>query len=227
MRRVTFLLLLMQAPFWGASAADCLRIGVVSGALTSAAVARITDEIFIAAGSCAEIISAPSNRLTALTDSDALDGEAFKVTDYIEGHADLMAVPTAVQHLTGALFWPGDAPEPVGPTATIGVLLGQIWPRKAAQERGVTYFEVRSYDQMIEMTRSGRLQGFMMAAEGFPLLRPRYDYLDSYQMKKVSDIPLHLAVKKRYAALVPALDKAIRKMSANGVIERELKAEDR
>lgn len=226
MKMVHLLLLAALVPFWGASAADCLKIGVASGALTSAAVARITDEIFIAAGSCAEIVSAPSNRLTALTDSDGLDGEAFKITDYIEAH-DLLAVPTAVQHLTGALFWPGDAPEPAGPGATIGVILGQIWPRRAAQEQGAAYFEVRGYDQMIEMTRSGRLQGFMMAAEGLEYLRPRYDYLGGYKSKKVADIPLHLAVKRRHAALIPALDNAIRRMLADGVIERELKAEDR
>jgi hypothetical protein len=226
--RVLFLLLLAtQAFFPEAHAADCLKIGVASGGLTSAAVARITDEIFTTAGSCAEIISAPSNRLTALTDTDALDGEAFKITDYIEGHADLMAVPTAVQHLTGALFWPGDAAEPAGPAATIGVLLGQIWPRRAALEQGAAFFEVRGYDQMIEMTRSGRLQGFMMAAEALDYMRPRYDYLGDYKTKKVADIPLHLAVKRRYAALVPALDNAIRKMVASGQIERELKAEDR
>jgi ABC-type amino acid transport substrate-binding protein len=138
-----------------------------------------------------------------------------------------MEVPTAVQHLTGALFWPEDALEPAGSAATVGVLLGQIWPRRAAQEQGAAYFEVRSYDQMIEMTRSGRLQGFMMAAEALEILRPRYDYLGGYKIKKVTDIPLHLAVKRRYAALVPALDDAIRKMLAGGQIEREFKAEDR
>lgn len=224
---VHLLLLAALAPCPKASAAECLRIGVASGALTSAVVGRITQEIFTAAGSCADIVSAPSNRLTALTDSDGLDGEAFKITDYIEGHADLVEVPTAVQHLTGALFWPGDAAEPAGPAATIGVMLGQIWPRRAALKLGAAYFEVRSYDQMIEMTHSGRLQGFMMAAEGIVMLRPRYDYLDGYKTRKVCDIPLHLAVKRRYGALIPALDNAIRGMLASGQIERELSVAER
>jgi len=41
-------------------------------------------------------------------------------------------------------------------------------------------FEVRSYDQMAEMARSGRLQGFIMAGEAFVLLRPRYDFLADF-----------------------------------------------
>jgi len=226
--RILFLLLLTaQIPAHSGWAADCLKIGVVSGALTSAAISRVTDRIFAQAGSCAEIVSAPSNRLTALTEADALDGEALKITDYIQEHPNLVEVPTPVQHLTGALFWPDGKKEPTGPTATIGVMLGQIWPRQAAQKRGAAYFELRSYDQMIEMTHRGRLQGFMMAAEALPLLSPRHEYLARYKMTKVTDIPLHLAVSRRHAALIPALDGTIRELIENGEIERELKTEDR
>lgn len=224
---VLFLLFVAQAPFTGVSAADCLKIGVASGGLSSAAVARITDRIFALAGTCAEIVSMPSNRLTQLTEADGLDGEAFKITDYIQQHPNMTEVPTAVLHLAGNLYWPGNASEPAGPAATIGVILGQIWPKKAAEERGAATFEVRGYDQMIEMTRSGRLQGFMMAGEAFDLLRPRYDYLAGYKVKNVTDIPLYLAVNRSKAALVPALDKVIGKMVERGEIERELKAEDR
>jgi hypothetical protein len=227
MRVLLFLLLLAQAPFLDASADDCLKIGVASGGLSSAAVARIADRIFSLAGACAEIVSMPSNRLTALTESDMLDGEALKITDYIQQHPNLVYVPTAVLHLTGNLYWPGDAPEPQGASATIGVLLGQIWPRRAAQDRGATFFEVRGYDQMIEMTHLGRLQGFMMAGEAFAVLGPHYDYLAHYKSKAVADIPLYLAINRRDATLIPALDKTIRTMIDSGEIEREMKAEDR
>jgi hypothetical protein len=227
MRVLLLLLLAAPAPVLGASAADCLRIGVTSGALSSAAVARITDRIFTQSGSCAEIISLPSNRLTQLTESDQLDGEALKIADYIQQHPNMMEVPTAVMHLTGSLYWPDTAAEPSGPTATIGVMLGQIWPRRAAQERGAAFFEVRGYDQMIEMTHLGRLQGFMMAAQAFTLLRPHYEYLAQYKSKAVADIPLYLAINRRQATLVPALDKAIRAMTESGEIDREMKAEDR
>lgn len=227
MRVLLLLLIAALAPSPGASATDCLKIGVASGGLSSAAVARIADRIFTLAGACAEIVSMPSNRLTALTESDSLDGEALKITDYIEQHPNLMEVPTAVLHLAGNLYWPGDAAEPAGPSATIGVLLGQIWPRRAAQERGAAFFEVRGYDQMIEMTHLGRLQGFMMAGEAFSLLSPRYDYLAHYKSSSVADIPLYLAISRRNAALVPALDKSIRTMVESGEIVREIKAEDR
>ena len=227
MRLLLLLLLLAPAPSMGASAADCLKIGVASGGLSSAAVARITDRIFTLSGACAEIVSMPSNRLTALTESDTLDGEALKITDYIEQHPNMMEVPTAVLHLAGNLYWPADAAEPLGPSATIGVLLGQIWPRRATQERGAAFFEVRGYDQMIEMTHLGRLQGFMMAGEAFALLSPRYDYLAQYKSKHVADIPLYLALNRRNAALLPTLDKTIRTLVESGEIEREIKAEDR
>lgn len=224
---VLLLLLVAPASVPDASAADCLKIGVASGGLSSVAVARMTDRVFAQAGTCAEIVSMPSNRLTTLTDNDELDGEAFKIVDYVQQHPTLVEVPTAVLHLSGNLYWPDDAAEPLGPAATIGVILGQIWPKKAAEAQGAAYFEVRSYDQMIEMTHSGRLQGFMMAAEAFQLLRPRYDYLAGYKMKSVTDIPLYLAINRRDEALIPTLDKVIRKMVESGEIERELKAEDR
>jgi hypothetical protein len=227
MRVLLSFLLVAQAPFWDASAADCLKIGVASGGLSSAAVARIADRIFSLAGSCAEIVSMPSNRLTQLTESDGLDGEALKITDYIQQHPNLVEVPTAVMHLTGNLYWPAETAEPLGSSATIGVLLGQIWPKRAVQERGSVFFEVRGYDQMIEMTHSGRLQGFMVAAEAFELLRQRYDYLANYKSTGVADIPLYLALNRRNADLIPALDKTIRKMQESGEIDREIKAEDR
>ena len=227
MRVLLLLLLVALAPRSGVLAADCLKIGVASGGLSSAAVSRIADRIFTLSGTCAEIVSMPSNRLTQLTESDTLDGEALKITDYVQQHPNLMEVPTAVLHLSGNLYWPGDAAEPSGASATIGVLLGQIWPRRAVQERAAVFFEVRGYDQMIEMTHLGRLQGFMMAGEAFTLLSQRYDYLAHYKSKPVADIPLYLALNRRNAALVPALDKTIRTMVESGEIERELKAEDR
>src|SRR5579859_1563181 len=130
MRVLLFLLLLAQATFLGAHAADCLKIGVAAGGLSSAAVARIADRIFTQAGACAEVVSMPPNRLAALTDAGELDGEAFKIADYIQQHPTLVEVPTAVLHAAGNLYWPGDADEPAGPAATIGVMLGQIWPKK-------------------------------------------------------------------------------------------------
>lgn len=208
-------------------AEECLKIGVVSGAVSTAAVARITDRLFAMAGSCAEILTMPTNRLAAMTDSGELDGEAFKVSGYIDQHPSLVQVPTPVYAYTGDLYWPRGAAEPKGPAATIGVMLGQIWPKEAAKERDLSVFEVRSYDQMIEMSHNGRLQGFMMAGEAFEQFRARYDFLAGYQSRPVAEIPLHLMISKRRADLLAALDQAIRALRGRGEIERELHAEDR
>lgn len=208
-------------------AGECLKIGVASGAVSSAAVARIADRLFAAAGSCAEPLFMPTNRLTAMTDAGELDGEAFKILGYADQHPSLVPVPTAVYAYTGNIYWPSGAAEPWGQDAVVGVMLGQIWPRTVAKERDLAVFEVRSYDQMIEMAHTGRLQGFMMAGEAFDQLRQRYDFLAAYESRPVAEIPLHLMIGKRHADLLPALDEAVRALRARGEIERELHAEDR
>ncbi len=227
MRASLFLLLAVLLPGWEGQAAECLKIGVASGAVSTAAVARIADRIFSVAGSCAEILVMPNNRLAGLSDSGEIDGEAFKTTSYLDQHPVLMPVPTSVYSYTGNLYWPPGAAEPAGPGAMVGILLGQFWPKTAAQERNLTVFEVRSYDQMAEMSRTGRLQGFLMAGEAFAQLRPRYDFLTDYQSRAVADLPLHLLINRRHADLVPGLDKAILALRERGEIARELKAEDK
>jgi hypothetical protein len=227
MRAPFFLLLAALLPRGGGQAAECLKIGVASGAVSTAAVERIADRIFAVAGFCAEILVMPVNRLAGMSDSGDIDGEAFKTDNYLDQHPSLMAVPTPVYSYTGNLYWPRGAPEPEGPAAVVGILLGQIWPKTPARQRNLTVFEVRSYDQIIEMTHSGRLQGFIMAGEAFSLFRPRYDYLADYNARAVAELPLRLVINRRYADRVPVLDRAVQTLVGRGEIERELKAEDK
>ena len=205
MRVPLFLLLAALLPRGGSQATECLKIGVASAAVSTAAVERIADRIFAVAGFCAEILVMPVNRLAGMSDSGEIDGEAFKTDNYLDQHPSLMAVPTPVYSYTGNLYWPGGMPEPAGPAAVVGILLGQIWPRTPALQRNLTVFEVRSYDQIIEMTHSGRLQGFIMAGEAFTLFRPRYDYLSDYNVRAVADLPLHLVLNRRHADRIPGV----------------------
>jgi hypothetical protein len=220
------MLVVLFSPRLPAHAGTCLKIGVASGAVSSPAVARIADRLFSLAGACAEILSMPNNRLAAMTDSGELDGEAFKVSTYVDQHPVLTAVPTPVYSFAGNLYWPGGTGEPHGQEIIVGVMLGQLWPKEAAARNDLSTFDVRSYDQMIEMTHSGRLQGFIMAAEAFSVFRPRYDFLEGYKTKQVAEVPLHLVVAKGHLDLVPALDQAVKTLKAHGDIERELKAQD-
>ena len=226
MRNLALMLTALMAPLLQAYAGPCLKIGVASGALSTPAVARITDRLFALAGSCAEILLMPNNRLAAMTDAGELDGEAFKVSAYVEQHPVLVAVPTPVYSFAGNLYWPGDTGEPRGPETVVGVPLGQYWPKEAAAQNDLSVYEVRSYDQMIEMARTGRLQGFIMAADAFAVFRPRHDFLEGYKTRRVAEVPLHLVVAKGHSDLLPALDQAVRTLQAHGEIERELKAED-
>jgi hypothetical protein len=227
MRAPLFILLALLVPRWDGQAAECLKIGVASGAVSTAAVQRIVDRIFVVAGSCAEVLVMPNNRLAALSDSGEIDGEAFKTTAYLDQHSGLISVPTPVYSYTGNLYWPRSAPEPEGPAAVVGIMLGQVWPKAAAQGRNLSVFEVRSYEQMAEMTHSGRLQGFLMAGEAFVLLRPRYDFLADYASRAVAELPLYLVLNRRNADRVPALDQAIQTLRGRGEIDRELRAEDK
>lgn len=226
MRNLALLLVAVLAPLPDARAADCLKIGVASGAVSTPAVARIADRLFSLAGACAEILTMPANRLGAMTDAGELDGEAFKVSAYIEQHPALTAVPAPVFSFAGNLYWPGGSGEPRGPDIVVGVMLGQFWPKEAAQKSDLSTFDVRNYEQMIEMTHSARLQGFIMAADAFAALRQRYDFLGAYNTRQVADVPLYLLVARKHDDLVPALDKAIKTLKARGEIEQELKAQD-
>lgn len=226
MRNLALMLAALFSPLLQAHAGTCLKIGVASGGVSTSAVARIADRLFSAAGSCAEILTMPNNRLAAMTDSGELDGEAFKISAYVDQHPALIAVPTPVYSFAGNLYWPDGTGEPHGPEIIVGVPLGQFWPKEAAARSDLSIYEVRSYDQMIEMTRTGRLQGFIMAAEAFSVFRPRYEFLEGYRTKQVAEVPLHLVVTKSHGDLVPALDQAIRTLQGRGEIERELKARD-
>src|SRR5579859_5075490 len=101
MRAPFFLLLAALLPRGGSQAAECLKIGVASAAVSTAAVERIADRVFAVAGFCAEILVMPVNRLASMSDSGEIDGEAFKTDTYLDQHPSLMAVPTPVYSYTG------------------------------------------------------------------------------------------------------------------------------
>jgi hypothetical protein len=133
MRRIYYLLILLPLTGFGtlfADAAECLNIGVASGAVSSAAIGRITEALFARAGSCAAIISLPQSRLNQIETQDTLDGEALRVSSYLAERPQLLAVPTAITHFSGNLYWPPGHAEPAAPSAVIGGIAGQIWQNR-------------------------------------------------------------------------------------------------
>ena len=216
------LLLLVLLAFSQARAAECLTIGVASGGLSSAAIGRIAETLFARAGSCAVIVNLPQSRLNRIETDDSLDGEALRVGSYVEQRPQLMLVPTPIESYSGNLYWPNGREEPRGPNATIGILSGQIWPKQAALARQSEIKEVGSYEEMFELTRAGRIQGFMMAAEAFHHFRAQNEELTRFQMLTVTEVPLYLVVNRRHKALVPRLDREVAALLANGYIEQQL-----
>jgi len=88
-------------------------------------------------------------------------------------------------------------------------------------------FEVRSYDQMAEMARSGRLQASSWPARPSSCCARATISWPIFTSRAVADLPLHLLVNRRYADRIPALDQAIQTLRGRGEIDRELRAEDR
>jgi hypothetical protein len=221
--RLLISLVLFLSLYQVANAADeCLNIGVASGLRSSPAIGRITEAIFARAKSCAVIVALPQGRLNQIEAQDTLDGEALRVTSYLDQRPRLMLVPTPVTTYAGNLYWPSSDPEPKGPNVTIGVMAGQIWPKQAALARQSEILEVSSYDEMLSLTKSGRLQGFMMAAEAFNHFRAQDPELIRYGQANVAQVPLYLVVNKRHSRLVPKLDQAIKELLGNGYINQQL-----
>ena len=220
--RVLLLAFLLSFQLAADAAEECLNIGVASGLRSTPAISHITEALFARAKSCAVIVALPQNRLNQIETQDTLDGEALRVASYLDQRPQLMLVPTPITSFSGNLYWPSGQAEPSGPNVTIGILGGQIWPKQAVLARRSEFFEVSSYDEMLALTKSGRLQGFMMAAEAFNHFKSVDPDLLRYGQTKVAQQDLYLVVNKRHAKLVPQLDRGVKELLGNGYINQQL-----
>jgi len=211
------LLSLLLASATPVRAADCLTIGVPAGAGAGGEIMDIVGKMTAKAGLCVKRLRAPHNRLLELP----IDGEADAV---IEPASRFVAVPTPLFAFSATLYWPAGRPEPSGPAAAIGVVLGQDWAHHAALGFGSSGFEVRENKQLFEMMVSGRLDGMIVPAQSFQHFLPQFPTLRKLQSRHLYDVPVRLMLDPRFADDLPKLDRALIELQKEGYVDAVLKS---
>jgi|SRR5579859_7904937 len=210
-------LLLLAGEIFSPAHAACLTIGIGTGGAYAKERAALVEKIFSEAQLCVKPLLAPARRLDAMEIKGELDGTAWRDDSYLATHRGETKVPTPVEQFSGSLFWLRDHPDPsAADGGTIGILAGRIWPRDALKGLPVAIFEANDYAQLFRLTRSGRLDGFVMPTQIFAKLD-----LDGslFQSKVIRTTPLYLVLQNRHKAEIPALNKAIKALESSGAIK--------
>jgi len=214
-------LLIIASP--AAAELPCLRIGVDPGALGAKATANVVKALYDRAGLCVSIQEIPNRRIATMIRAHELDGEGARIGDYIAGSPDLIRVPTPLIAVIGKLYWLKDRGRPEGPGHTVGFIRGYIWPPLAAQTLDLGTTEVADQNSLAKMAATGRLDGFFMTDREFARLQD-VDR-EKFESTPVKDLTVFHCVTRDHAALVPRLDKALRKMKADGTLDQLFRAE--
>jgi ABC-type amino acid transport substrate-binding protein len=181
-------------------------------------VARLTEKIFAKAQICASFIALPQARIGAMEASGELDGDGARVPGFLDDKPYLVMAPTPYVHFGISLYWPVGSKEPKGDSATIAALAGTYWARQMANRFGTQLFEAKSYDQLLRLVQSGHVQAVLIPTAIFQNIIAAHQVSQSLQGREVATMPLHVVVNRRYAALVPALDRAIAALIADGTV---------
>jgi hypothetical protein len=201
-------------------AAACLRIGVTEGGAYVGETAELVTSIFSEAGQCVELLRAPQTRIDVMERQGELDGDAWRDDAYIAGAPTLTKVPTPVQHFSISLYWRRGTGDPaVTPGSVVGILSSRSWARDAVRDLPVTLFEATSYRQLLQLAGKGRVQALVMPTLTFrKLVEEEKQDTDSFESREVLSRPFYLALDKKNAGMIPALDMAIKALWAKGVI---------
>jgi hypothetical protein len=209
--------------------AACMRIGIPTGGANIDDVTKLVQTIFDRAGLCVKMSRAPQQRLNVMEEKDEIDGDAWRDDSFLANHPSMIKVPTPISNFSGSLYWLRGREDPSeSAEATIGILLGRAWPRDALKGLPGSFFEGSSYQQLYEMTRTGRLHGFVMSTQVYQeMFASQEKNGDRFASREVRRVPLYLAVRARWSETVPALDKAVKSVMADGTAEYLLHAKPR
>jgi len=204
----------------GFPAAACLRIGVTEGGAYAGETAELVNSIFSQAGQCVEILHAPQRRIDVMERQGELDGDAWRDDAYIAQAPALTKVPTPVQHFSISLYWRRGTGDPAStPGSVVGIISSRSWARDAVRDLPVTLFEATSYRQLLQLAGKGRIQALVMPTLTFTkLVEQEKQDIGSFQSREVLSRPFYLALTKKNAGLIPALDTSIKALWAEGVI---------
>jgi len=212
-KRLLLPLMLFATPV---AAEECLTIGYPSGAGAGVETMDIVGKTLARVGMCTTPLRAPGNRLPEMQ----LDGEAAAL---MEPDPRFIAVPTPITIFNGTVYWHPGRPEPGGPRANIGIVLGQEWARHAALGLGTAPFEVRDNKQLFEMMATGRLNGIIVPAETYKHFLGRYPSLKQLQSRHLADVPVRLMLDRRFEKDIPELDRALIALRQQGYVDQVMK----
>ena len=201
-------------------AAACPKIGVTEGGVYAGETVELVRTIFQQAGQCVDVLLAPQMRIDLMERQGSLDGDAWRDEVYLNDNPLLTKVPTPVQHFSVSLYWRQGAADPASaPGTVVGILAGRTWAREALHGMPVTLFEATSYRQLLQLARTGRVQALVMPTLTFAkLAEEEKDDPSAFRSREVLSRPFYLALQKRNAGMIPALNEAIKTLWARGVI---------
>ena len=201
-------------------ASACPKIGVAEGGAYAGETVELVRTIFQEAGQCVDVLLAPQMRIDLMERQGALDGDAWRDDLYLNDNPSLAKAPTPVQHFSVSLYWRKDSPDPASaPGITVGILASRPWARDALRGIPATLFEATSYRQLLQLARTGRIQALVMPTLTFAkLAEEEKEGLPLFQSREMFSRPFYLALQKRNAGMIPALNEAIRTLWAKGTI---------
>jgi ABC-type amino acid transport substrate-binding protein len=202
---------------------------VAEGGAYAGETVELIRNIFAQAGQCVDVLLAPQMRIDMMERQGSLDGDAWRDAVYLDDNPALTKVPTPVQHFSVSLYWRKDAADPAAtPGTVVGILAGKSWARDALHGMPVTLFEATSYRQLLHLVRTGRIQALVMPTLTFAkLAEEEKEDPSAFRSREVLSRPFYLALQKRNAGMIPALNEAIKTLWAKGVISDSPSAQQR
>jgi len=196
---------------------------------------RIYDEAFKRMGVPLTLVTAPTARLTYIADEGNIDGQASRVFAYADAHPDQLRVDESVHNVRLVLHAFGLASQSGDPRRLEDLAAG-TW--RVEYRRGVAICEktltpvvpaellsdVTNIEQGLKKLKAGRTDlycDFDLAVMGI-LLEPSFKGETGY--RQVLDLnlglPLYPYVHKSRSELAPRLAETLRKMKAEGLVDR-------
>ena len=210
---------MLLAGLFGAEAEpSCMRIAIDPGTIRAKQAAAAMHALYGEAGICLALVDIPNKRIVEMIQDHRIDGEAARVSDYIDATPGLIAIPTPLSDVSGMLYWRKGWPRPRGPSVRIGYIRGYVWPPAMAAKLGLAVVEVADGNSLTKMVLAGRIDGFLMSDAEFRQMPKENDAM--FDRAVVRSLNVFHSVTGDHADLVAKLDQAMKKLKADGTMGR-------
>lgn len=180
-------------------------------------------KVFKNAGICADFINIPIRRIQKSMVNGSIDGEFFRVNNYIKAMSDyVLPVPTPATKAYGLIITRADSDfKPAGlkdiGERKIGILHGYKWHEIMSQKFRKTA-KSNKYLFLVKMLQARRIDGILI--EDFTVDR----LIDAgvlknekiYKSPSLIDLSVYILLAKKHKNLLSTLDNSIKKVIAEG-----------